>query len=710
MSASAFRTVVLREDDPALGEILALPRVVVCDELAGQRAELAKVRPAVGEELIVEAPRWVWYPWRHTLVRLLGPAGFARLRTDRNRNKLTLADHRRLGAQRIGVVGLSVGHAIAHTLALEGLCGMLRLADFDTIELSNLNRIPATVLDLGVNKALVAARHIAELDPYLDIEVDTAGVTPETIGAFLDGLDIVIEECDSLDVKLLVREAARERRLPVLMETSDRGLLDVERFDLEPDRELFHGLLGDLRADQLTGLATRDKVPFVLRILEPAELSAPMAASMAEIDHEVTTWPQLGGDVTLGAATAAAAVRRIGRGLPLPSGRVRVDLDATLDQLGPPATVAANAATALRSPPASLDVAPADPAGASVLLKILAAACRAPSGGNAQPWTFSANEDEIVIRARPERGSRMDVAGRGTLVALGAACFNAQAAAAAFGLRAELEVLEQPEVSVRLTLTNRCADQELAAWYPAVLARHSNRQPGDGTRLDEGLAETLCGIAEGAGGWLGLLEGQGLLAASELLARADRIRFLDPDLHREMLSELRFPGDFEPDWGIDVDSLELDATDRAKLEVSRRRDVMDLMASWDGGVALGDLARDRVPTSSALAVLAIPVPIASGFLRGGELVQRIWITAQRAGLAVQPWSPVFLYSLDRADLASQVAPGYVEETADLAQRFWALTGLPDTMAPVLVLRLSTAPPPTTTSRREAPRWSPRPSS
>ena len=61
----------------------------------------------------------------------------------------------------IGIVGLSVGHAIAHTLALEGMCGRLRLADNDRIELSNLNRIPATVLDIGINKAVVAARRIA---------------------------------------------------------------------------------------------------------------------------------------------------------------------------------------------------------------------------------------------------------------------------------------------------------------------------------------------------------------------------------------------------------------------------------------------------------------------------------------------------------------------------------------------------------------------
>ena len=37
---------------------------------------------------------------------------------------------------------------------------------------------------------------------------------------------MVIEECDSLDLKSMVRAAARDARIPVLMETSDRGLLD----------------------------------------------------------------------------------------------------------------------------------------------------------------------------------------------------------------------------------------------------------------------------------------------------------------------------------------------------------------------------------------------------------------------------------------------------------------------------------------------------
>ena len=67
------------------------------------------------------------------------------------------------------------------------------------------------------------------------------------------------------------------------MATSDRGMLDVERFDLEPERPPFHGLLGDVTSAELGGLTTKQKVPYVLRILDPASLTDRAAASLVEV-------------------------------------------------------------------------------------------------------------------------------------------------------------------------------------------------------------------------------------------------------------------------------------------------------------------------------------------------------------------------------------------------------------------------------------------
>ncbi len=199
-------------DELTLAQLRADPLIEFIDESDNQLAELRGLLPPPAAELVDEPFRWAYYPWRRTVVAVLGPRGFRALRLDRNRNVVTAEEQTRLGALKIGVAGLSAGHVIAHTLAAQGLCGELRLADFDHLELTNLNRVPATVFDIGLNKAEAAARRIAELDPYLSVTIMAAGLTADNIDEFLDGLNIVVEECDSLDIKATVRERARGPR------------------------------------------------------------------------------------------------------------------------------------------------------------------------------------------------------------------------------------------------------------------------------------------------------------------------------------------------------------------------------------------------------------------------------------------------------------------------------------------------------------------
>nr|WP_083975936.1 ThiF family adenylyltransferase [Herbidospora sakaeratensis] len=268
---------------------------------------------------------WVWYPWSAVLVRTHPAEEFRRLRTDRNRNKITPAEQRRLGAARIGVVGLSVGNGTALTLTMEGVGGSFRIADFDRLDLTNLNRIRAGLPDLGLEKTVVTARQMYEIDPYLDVQPFREGVTPANVDAFLDGLDLVVEECDDLYVKVALRERARARRVPVLMSTSDRGMLDVERFDLEPGRPIFHGLLGEVRADDLIGLAPKDKIRHVLAMFAEESLSPRMRASLPEVGRTLASWPQLASDVAVGAGAVTDAARRLLLGEPVASGRYHLD-------------------------------------------------------------------------------------------------------------------------------------------------------------------------------------------------------------------------------------------------------------------------------------------------------------------------------------------------------------------------------------------------
>jgi hypothetical protein len=614
------------------------------------------------------------------------------VRLDRNRNNITAHEQARLGALRIGVAGLSVGHVIAHTLAAQGLCGHVRLADFDHLELSNLNRVPATVLDLGLNKAHVAARRIAELDPHLSVEVLDTGLTFDTVDDFLDGLDILVEECDSLDMKAILREGARSRGIPVLMATSDRGIVDVERFDHEPRRPILHGLLGELDIGLLPGMSSREKIPHILRHLEAERLSPRTAASLIEIDRSVSTWPQLASDVLLGASVLAEAVRRIGLGEELHSGRTRIDIRWALNQLNEPDM-------------AQPRPAPPDPEAMPALLgaagDIAAAAIRAPSGGNTQPWTIEAAPAGITILLAPEHSAAMNVAFRGSAVALGAALLNARIAAAAHHILGPTSLTQHEGGSpLRATLQlGHDTDPNLANLYHPMLARETNRHHGTPTPLDDDTIKLLATVAEHEGARLQLLTTKDdITRAATILAAADRTRYLTPRLHTDMIAELRWPGDPNPDTGIDIHSLELDDGQLAMLDILRRSDVMAHLAEWKAGSALGDDTRDRILASSALAIISVPGTTLRDYAKGGTAVEIVWITAQQHGLAVQPVSPVFLYAQSRAELDDLSTP-FANELAHLQTEFRQLARTPAQESIALILRLTTAPPTSTNSRR-----------
>ncbi|RJO75182.1 ubiquitin activation protein [Nocardia panacis] len=273
---------------------------------------------------------WVWYPWSGRLVHVLPRTEFRLVRTDRNRDKIERSRQRELLCGRIGIVGLSVGSSAALTLALEGVGGAFRLADHDELALTNLNRLRCGVHELGVPKAVACARQMFEIDPYLDIEIFPAGIDDTNMDTFLAGptgrLDVLIEECDSLPIKLAVREHARAHRIPVLMDTSDRGLLDIERFDLEPDRPLLHGLLDQLSSERVAAMNPADRLQVVLRIVGGKDsLSPALAASFDQLGHTLTSWPQLAADVALGGALITDTTRRILLGQQCASGRYYVD-------------------------------------------------------------------------------------------------------------------------------------------------------------------------------------------------------------------------------------------------------------------------------------------------------------------------------------------------------------------------------------------------
>src|SRR4051812_30234676 len=185
---TTYRPVFHAAGDPELLALARDPGVVVVDELAAQLEQLERARAPRNGDVVepveaADAP-WVFYPWSRRLVHVLPEPLHRELRFDRNRYAITPEEQLRLGSLTIAVAGLSVGRAVVTTLAHEGIGGELRLADFDALDLSNLNRVTGGIADVGVSKVVLAARDVAELDPYIRIVAYPGGVQDATNAQF----------------------------------------------------------------------------------------------------------------------------------------------------------------------------------------------------------------------------------------------------------------------------------------------------------------------------------------------------------------------------------------------------------------------------------------------------------------------------------------------------------------------------------------------
>jgi molybdopterin/thiamine biosynthesis adenylyltransferase len=275
----------------------------------------------------LEFVRFVYYPWRRLIVKILCEELFVLIRTARNAHKISPEEQQLLSRKTVGVIGLSVGSSVSVSLVMERLCGTIKIADFDTIETSNLNRIQSSICDVGVPKTIVLYRQLVELDPYIRVVIETNGINNDNLFDFLHGdmpVDLVAEECDDIEMKYWVRKACKASRIPVVMDTSDRGLIDVERFDLNPDYPILHGRIDENMLAKL--IDPKERQRFLLNsFIDFAQVSERGKLSLSEIGKTISSWPQLASDVRIGAGLAASLIRLIFLGEHNYSGRWYID-------------------------------------------------------------------------------------------------------------------------------------------------------------------------------------------------------------------------------------------------------------------------------------------------------------------------------------------------------------------------------------------------
>lgn len=112
--------------------------------------------------------------------------------------------YNKLKKAEVAVAGLGgIGSNTAVSLARSGI-GHIHLVDFDTVDLTNLNRQAYTIEHLGRLKTEALKELLLNINPYLNITTETVKVTEENAVEIFKDYPIVCEAFDNPDNKAIL--------------------------------------------------------------------------------------------------------------------------------------------------------------------------------------------------------------------------------------------------------------------------------------------------------------------------------------------------------------------------------------------------------------------------------------------------------------------------------------------------------------------------
>ena len=399
-----------------------------------------------------------------------------------------------------------------------------------------------------------------------------------------------------------------------------------------------------------------------LRMLEVEQVSLRLRASFLEVDRSLTSWPQLASSVLTGGAVTADIARRILLGAPIASGRYYVDPeeiipgnprnDITRQSVPPnhwpvmkPATLLRN--TEMQPPPPNCI-----PLDAETAVRIVGAAVLAPSGGNVQPWHFVYDKGCLFLFYDAYQGhSMLNFRHYGTWMALGAAVENAILEAAAMRIRLEAEWTGQTDDPLHPVLVLYRAEgipsrELLIELREQIALRYTDRRKGNKKPLPESAIKKAAELAASSGleSFFSSSE-EAREAMAEIVGQTDLLRLLDPWGYRDFIQEIRWSDTeaLETGDGVDLETLELTAAEKAGLQLLRDPALMEFLGVRGLGSGLAKMGSDSIRNAGGVFGIWTQQPQTDvhDWLHYGRVMERLWLYFTEAGIACQPCAPYF---------------------------------------------------------------------
>ena len=200
----------------------------------------------------------------------------------------------------IGLGGL--GSPVAMYLAAAGV-GHLVLADFDAVDLTNLQRQIAHTNDrIGMNKSVSAAQALRELNPEVQIECIEQMLDADNLAVQVKSADVVVDCTDNFATRFAINAACVAAKVPLVSGAAIRLEGQIAVFDSREQNSPCYRCLYEEDGDDLTCAANGVLAPLVgiigsMQALECIKLICGFGSSLAGrlllLDARYSQWREL---------------------------------------------------------------------------------------------------------------------------------------------------------------------------------------------------------------------------------------------------------------------------------------------------------------------------------------------------------------------------------------------------------------------------------
>lgn len=253
---------------------------------------------------------------------------------------------------------------------------------------------------------------------------------------------------------------------------------------------------------------------------------------------------------------------------------------------------------------------------------LLEAAVLAPSSHNTQPWVFEVSNSHISLLADRTRAlPANDPDDRELTISCGAALFNLRVAAARIRIRLKIKLFPDPDNNDLLAVVDSDGgppvSDQIAELYSEIPRRRTYRKRFAAKPVPDATLIEFADAAEQEGAWISVLSEKGMRKqAASLIAEGDAIQWADRAWRRELAAWMhpRRKGD-----GLTVPGFVAPFA-------------QTVVRTFDMGKGVGAKDSQLAEESPVLAVLGTSGDSQSDWLKAGQALERLLLSASKAGL------------------------------------------------------------------------------